>query len=167
MPSSRAANLAVLVCSALSTAVLTATLAGCAPESVPEVDRTTEAQAIRNLDAALSEAAQKRDPEAYSAFFAEEAVQLPPNGPPATGRATIQEGAAGMFGAGADLRFETLDVKVASSGDLAVSRGKYFLRMQTPGGPIQDEGSFLEVWEKVSGEWKITADIYNSDLPEG
>ena len=48
---------------------------------------------------------------------------------------------------------------------MAFSRGKYFLTLDTPGGLIQDEGSYLEVWEKVAGQWKITADIYNSDLP--
>jgi ketosteroid isomerase-like protein len=47
---------------------------------------------------------------------------------------------------------------------MAFSQGKYFLSLETPGGVIQDEGSYLEVWEKVEGEWKITADIYNTDL---
>jgi len=49
---------------------------------------------------------------------------------------------------------------------MAVSRGRWFLSIPTPDGPIKDEGSFVEVWEKVSGKWKITVDIYNSDLPD-
>ena len=139
---------------------------GCANEPLPEIDLSAEAQTIRDLDVALSEAAQNRDAEAFGSFFAENAVQLPPKASPENGRAVIQEGAAGLLGIGADLRFETVDVKVAGSGDLAISRGRWFLSIPTPEGPVQDEGSFVEVWEKFSGEWKITVDIYNSDLPD-
>jgi len=142
-------------------------LIGCSSGSPPEVDLLAEARVIRDLDVALSQAAQDRDPEAFALFFAENATQLPPNSPPISGRIPIQEAAAGLLGAGADLRFETMDVKVARSGDLAFSRGQYFLSIETPDGLIQDEGSFIEVWEKVAGEWKIISDIYNSDLPAG
>jgi ketosteroid isomerase-like protein len=92
---------------------------------------------------------------------------MPPNAPPLEGRTAIQESAAGLLGAGANLRFETAEVKVAASGDMAITRGRYFLTLETPGGLIEDEGSYLEVWEKVDGEWKITTDIYNTDLPSG
>lgn len=147
--------------------LLVALSAGCAPDPPPGVDLGAEAQAIRDLDARLSRAAQNRDAEAFGAFFAENAVQLPPGSPPLRGRTAIQESAAGLLGAGADLRFETLEVKVSTFGDMAFSRGMFYLTLETPGGPIRDEGSYLEVWEKVAGEWKITADIYNSDLPAG
>jgi uncharacterized protein (TIGR02246 family) len=140
---------------------------GCAPDPAPEVDLGAEVQAIRALDAGLSAAAQNRDPEAFGAFFAEDAVQLPPSSPPLHGRTAIQENAAGLLGAGADLRFESLEVRVSGSGDMAFSRGMYYLALETPAGPIRDEGSYLEVWEKAGGEWRITVDIYNSDLPAG
>ena len=142
-------------------------LIGCAPGSPPEADLAADAQTIRDLDVAFSQAAQDRDAAAFGLFFAENATQLPPNSPPLSGRAAIQEAAAGLLGAGADLRFETVDVKVSTSGDLAFSRGNYFLSLETPDGLIQDEGSYIEVWEKVAGGWKIIADIYNSDLPAG
>lgn len=141
--------------------------AGCAPDSGPVVDLPAEAQAIRDLDAGLSAAAQNRDATAFGAFFAEGAVQLPPGSPPLRGRTAIQESAAGLLGAGADLRFESLEVSVSGSGDMAFSRGRYYLTLETPAGPIRDEGSYLEIWEKVGGEWRITVDIYNSDLPAG
>jgi len=141
--------------------------AGCVSDSRPAVDLGAEARAIRDLDAGLSEAAQNRDAAAFGAFFAEDAVQLPPGSPPLRGRAAIRESAAGLLGTGADLRFESLEVRISGSGDMAFSRGRYYLTLQTPQGPIQDEGSYLEVWEKAGGEWRITIDIYNSDLPAG
>ena len=97
-------------------------LLGCTNEMPPEVDLVAEAQAIRDLDAALSEAAQARDVEAFGSFFAEDAVQLPPDAPPLNGRAAIQESAAGLLNAGADLRFETVEVEVSTSADMAFSR---------------------------------------------
>ena len=147
--------------------LLPGVLIGCWSEPPAEVDLPAEAQAIRDLDVSLSQAAQDKDAEAFASFFAENATQLPPNSPQISGRNAIQEAAAGLLGAGADLRFETMDVKVARSGDLAFSKGKYFLSLETPDGLIQDEGSYIEVWEKVAGEWKIISDIYNSDLPSG
>jgi uncharacterized protein (TIGR02246 family) len=142
-------------------------MVGCATEPAPEVDLAAEAQAIRDLDVALSEAAQARDAAAFAAFFSEDIVQMPPDAPPIHGRAELHAGAAGLLeGAGADLRFENLDVKVASSGDMAVSRGMWYLTIETPEGPVPDEGSYIEVWEKVDGRWQITWDIYNRDLPE-
>lgn len=126
---------------------------------------STEAQAIRTLDAALSEAAQVQDAVLFASFFADDAIQMPPNSQPLVGKASIQESAAGLFGPGVSLRFETQDVRVARLGDIATSRGKYYLVIDAPTGLIQDEGSYVEVWEKLNGNWKITLDIYNSDVP--
>jgi len=73
---------------------------GCTPEPPPGIDLAAEAQMIRDLDAALSEAAQNRDAEAFASFFAEDAIQLPPGAPLEDGRAVIQEDAAGLLGTG-------------------------------------------------------------------
>jgi uncharacterized protein (TIGR02246 family) len=143
------------------------TLSACGYQGPAAIDRDMEAQTIRSLDAGLSEAAQTGDAVAFGAFFAENAVQMPPDAERLEGRAAIQESAAGLLGAGADLRFETQEVRVSACGDMATSMGKWYLSMETPAGPVRDEGSFVEVWQKVGGEWKITADIFNSDRPTG
>lgn len=142
-------------------------LLGCATEAQPEIDLEAEAQVIRGLDAALSKAAQDGDADAFGSFFAEDATQLPPGAPPLRGRDAIRGAVAGLLGAGADLRFETLEVKVSASGDMAFSRGMWYLNLETTEGPAEDRGSFIEVWEKNEGEWSITNDIFNSDLPGG
>jgi uncharacterized protein (TIGR02246 family) len=124
-------------------------------------------QTIRNLDGALTDAARRKDATAFASYFAESAVQMPPNARPLKGRPAIRDAMAGLLDLGADLRFETLDVRVAEARDMAVSRGKYHLAMDTPDGPVKDEGSYLEVWQKIADNWKITLDIYHSDLPMG
>lgn len=148
-------------------AYLSLLLLACAQEPPPEIDQAGQAQVIRDLDAALSAAGQAQDVATFGSFFAEDAVQMPPNVPPLEGRAAIEESAADMFASGAVVRFETLDVQVSSSGDMAYSRGKYYLTIQIPEGLVRDEGSYLEVWQKVGGAWKITTDSFNSDLPAG
>ena len=37
--------------------------------------------------------------------------------------------------------------------------------MSGPDGELADRGKFIEIWRLVDGEWKITNDIFNSDLP--
>jgi uncharacterized protein (TIGR02246 family) len=103
----------------------------------------TEAQAIRDLDAALSEAAQNGDAEAFSQFFAEHAVQMPPDSPPLQGRAAIFESAAGLLGAGADLRFETTEVRVATSGDDS-GRGQLLGGMGEGRRRVEDHGGYVQ-----------------------
>lgn len=151
----------------LAWALLFFPLVGCAQQPPPEIDQAGQAQVIRDLDAALSDAAQAQDVATFGSFFSVEAVQMPPNATPLEGRAAIEESAAGLFASGGVVRFETLEVRVSSSGDMAFSRGKYYLTMPIPDGLARDEGSYLEVWQKVGGDWKITADSFNSDLPAG
>lgn len=43
--------------------------------------------------------------------------------------------------------------------------GAYDFTSTTPKGPVTDHGKYLVAWKKVKGEWKVGADIFNSDLP--
>ena len=45
-----------------------------------------------------------------------------------------------------------------------MDRGSYELRFDGESGPVRDVGKFIVVWKKVAGEWKVAADIFNSDL---
>lgn len=154
-----------LSAAALALAVVAA---GCVDESAQPLSETAlaaEVQAIEALDEALSEAAMARDAARFASFFADDAVQLPPGAPPLEGRAAIEEAAAGFFAAGATLSFANTNARVAAMGDLATSRGTYAWSLETADGVMRDEGSYIEVWQKVDGEWKIVEDIYNSDVP--
>jgi ketosteroid isomerase-like protein len=59
-------------------------------------------------------------------------------------------------------------VEVMGYGDLAYLRGTYSMRFTIPGvpAPIDEQGKFLQIYRKQSdGSWKLTREIYNSDLP--
>ena len=57
------------------------------------------------------------------------------------------------------------DVYALGSGDLAYDVGTYTLSFDGPDGKVTDTGKYVTVWTKVDGEWKVAADIGNSDLP--
>ena len=74
-------------------------------------------------------------------------------------------GASMMRTPGFDLTFVPEQIIVSSSGDMALDRGTYRLTI-APGGKAQvDTGKYVVVWRKIGGEWKVAADIFNSDLP--
>ena len=65
------------------------------------------------------------------------------------------------------LTFEPQRIDVSRSGDLAIDRGTYRLTGNPNGQQLDDSGKFIEVWRKTGGEWKVAANIFNSDRPAG
>jgi len=107
------------------------------------------------------------DAGAWSSEFAEHAVQMPPHFPANVGREAIQgwsHGFLSMF----QCRFSLNVDEVRVSGDWAIERGRYTIKL-TPsgGGPAMDDiGKYITIYEReADSAWKITRDIWNSDLP--
>jgi uncharacterized protein (TIGR02246 family) len=129
------------------------------------VDLAAEEQAIRARVDAWERAANE-SPEAFAAFYADDGVMMPANGPIRTGPAEIAGFMTEHFGAVENITFETTQVDVAESGDLAVERGRYTLRGTMPDGTaFDDEGKYLVAWEKQESQWVVVSDIFNSDRP--
>lgn len=151
-------------------------IAGCeAPEPEPEaeaapdqtqVDLQAEEQAIRDADAAMLEAARGRDAAGFADAFAPDGRLMFPYAPTAEGQEDIQARSEDDFGTpGFEVEWTTESIEIAESGDMAYSTGSYSVGMDTPDGPMEDEGKFLTVWEKVDGEWKVAADMIATDQP--
>ena len=139
----------------------------CSPPAVPDT-RAADETAIRSLDEQWSATAAKNDLEGTLAFYAEDAVLLPPNTPIANDRKSIRESWAGLLGPNTAVSWKVSKVEVAKSGELGYLYGTYQLSIKDPkGGPaITDTGKILEVWKKQSdGKWKCSVDTYNSDIP--
>jgi ketosteroid isomerase-like protein len=138
----------------------------CAPSS--SSDAHAAEAAIRALDEQWSATAAKNDLIGTVAFYADDAVLLPPNAPIATDPKAIRESWAAMLVPGASVSWKVTKVEVAKSGELGYLYGTYSLTMKDPkGGPdIHDTGKLLEIWKKQpDGKWKCIVDTYNSDLP--
>lgn len=113
--------------------------------------------------AAWMEAFAARDIDAMTAFYAEDAVLLPPNAPAIFGRdaisATIQE----MFAAGLGVELEDLEIKV--TGNLGYKAGRY--RTWGEDGSLIDRGKYIEIWSNIDGSWVLHRDIWNSSVQPG
>jgi len=138
-------------------------LAACAPA----VDYAAEEQRIRDLDQRWVEAVAAGDAATIVTFYAEDGYFMAPNQPQAHGREAIQAAWAGLFQLpNARLTFGPTEIGTAKAGDLAYDIGTYNLAFDGPAGRVEDNGKYVVVWEKTdAGEWKVLADIFNSNQP--
>ena len=130
--------------------------------------RASDEAAIRALDEQWSATAAKNDIDGTVAFYADDAVLLPPNEPIATDKASIRKSWAGLLGPNTAVSWKVTKVEVAKSGDLGYLYGAYQLTIRNPmGGPaLNDKGKMLELWKKqADGKWKCIVDTFNSDIP--
>ena len=129
--------------------------------------QTDLASAIRALDDEFMRNAMAKDAgRLVDAFYAEDAVVLPPNQQPVAGKAQIRPFIQGMIDAGlAEITLETTDV--SGSGDVAYGVGKYRMTLHPAGADrIEDKGKYVVVYRRqADGSWKAVADIFNTNLP--
>jgi hypothetical protein len=85
---------------------------------------------------------------------------MPPNAELAKGHAAARASFGEMIDAGLTGKIDP--ITVAAAGDIGFRNGTYSL--QTADGTVVDRGKYTDTWRKVGGEWKITSDIWNSDL---
>ena len=99
------------------------------------------------------------------AFYADDAILLPPNAPAMRGKDAIRQFWSGFTSLGAiDATLTTDDVM--QSGDLAAETGHFDLTITPKGSaaPIKDNGKYLVVWKNAGGQWKIVRDTFNSNV---
>ena len=115
--------------------------------------------AFQKLADEFDAAAAAKSLDRVMAFYAEDAVFMPPNMPTMTGQAAIRQFWTGLLAAPAvDLNLTPDEVNVC--GDMAVERGHYEVTT-----PFKDSGKYLVMWRNRGGRWVIVNDIFNSSLP--
>jgi ketosteroid isomerase-like protein len=157
----------------LGTALLLGLIPICAAAAKPApvdmgASHASDAALLRALDEQWSATAAKNDIDGTVAFYAENAVLLPPNAQIATDAGAIRASWAGLLGPNTALSWKVSGAEVASSGELGYVYGTYALTIKDAkgGAPAHDIGKFVEIWKKqTDGQWKCIVDTYNSDLP--
>jgi uncharacterized protein (TIGR02246 family) len=98
-------------------------------------------------------------------FYASDATFMPPNEPAVRGRANIQAWFQKQIDQGATtLRLTPTESRI--SGDLAFEAGTYTFGMKPKSGQsMTDTGKYIVVLKKEGADWKISHDIFNSDMP--
>ncbi len=127
--------------------------------------KSSAAVAIRRLDAEFMRTINTKDAGGLvSAFYAQNAVVMPPNQPMVKGRKQIQAFFQGLIDQGLS-RLLIKTTNIESAGDLAYGRGTYSLEITPPdGSPVHDAGKYVVVYRRQRDRsWKAVLDIYNSD----
>ena len=134
--------------------------------STAAVDTGVDEQAIRGHVDHWLQLVKAKDAAAIAELYAEDGAVMPPNAPIGKGRAAIQQTWASMMRTpGFGLTFVPEQIVVSSSGDMALDRGTYSLTIAPNGTTQTDTGKYVVVWRKIGREWKVAADVFNSDLP--
>ena len=123
--------------------------------------------AIRQLDVQFMKAGDARDAAALvKAFYAEDAVLMPPNHPIVGGHANIRAFLQGLMASGFQ-GIKLVAKEIKAEGDIAYSRGAYTLTTTGPNNAaVDDVGKYVVVYHRQpDGTWRATVDIFNSDAP--
>jgi len=120
-------------------------------------------KAVRDADEEWSKVAGAKDLDKTVAFYADDAIVMPPNEAAVTTKDGIRNLWKGFLDSLQDISWKTMRVQVAKSGDMAVLIGTYEMTMKNGN---KDKGKYCEVWKKKSGgKWKVETDMFSSDLP--
>lgn len=126
---------------------------------VAHADPRVEIEAIRGLGAKWVEAIAAKDLGWITDLYAEDARFMPPGAPTAEGRDAIAAVWKTMLAApGPTLTFEPNQIHLAGSLDHAYELGTWKTG-------DADHGKYVLVWKKRGPDWKVVADIFNSDRP--
>ena len=129
----------------------------------PPSAKGDEEQAVRDADAAWSKVAGAKDLDKTVSFYADDAMVLPPNQPMVTSKTGIRDLWKGFLDSLTDISWKTTRVEMAKSGDMGCLIGTYAMTMKDG---TKDTGKYCEVWKKqADGKWKVTTDMFSSDLP--
>jgi uncharacterized protein (TIGR02246 family) len=107
------------------------------------------------------------DSSAWAAQFADDGVQMPPNGPANVGKAMIGPWSH-AFLSQFRVQFALSVDEVRVLGEWAYERGGYTISLSpTAGGsPVRDSGKYITIYErKPADTWRMARDIWNSSNP--
>jgi uncharacterized protein (TIGR02246 family) len=121
--------------------------------------------AIRELTQDFATAFNTGNHDQAAALFTSDGFLMPPQREAVQGQKPIEVMLRRLGESGYEnLRLETL--RVEESGDLAVEVGRYTAAIhQANGTTIVERGKFVHSWRRL-GIWRMTANCWNSDLPQ-
>lgn len=136
-------------------------LAGCASngddiQMTPDLAEFSKSAALTWNDAWVA-----GDVEPIVNLYAENAMLLPPNSEPVTGRDAIRAFWQATFEVAPEGTITSVEAE--SDGRLGYERGTYTIA-DAEGNEI-DRGKYLVVWKLVEGDWKMSRDTWNSSVP--
>ena len=136
----------------VATLVLAGSLVGGQGKTDPALDKLAKEWAA---------AFNAKDAAKVAAFYAEDAVLMPPNGPMVKGRANIEAQWKRVLAEGVT-NMQLRPMESSISGNHAFEAGTSTLTVKG-GEPVN--GKYVVVYKRVGGDWKLDYDIFNEDQP--
>ncbi len=122
----------------------------------PAVAQKAEIEAV---NAKWMELFNKGDFDGIASLYTDDATAFPPGSAMVKGRPAIGAMWKSMAEQVSDPKVTTLDVKPLGPS-AAREIGTFSLKTKGPT-PQEVTGKYVVVWEKVGGDWKLAADIWN------
>ena len=119
------------------------------------------AEEIKAVNQQLSEAVAAGNLDAIGMLYTADAIYMPPNANPNEGRDAIMEGFAAEIAAGMGAIRLTAD-EIEVLGDTAHEIGRYVV--ETADGGHLDHGKYIVIWKNTQDGWKLSRDIFNSNM---
>jgi ketosteroid isomerase-like protein/quercetin dioxygenase-like cupin family protein len=124
-----------------------------------------DAAAIRLLSNKWQQDIAAQNIDAIVALHAPDAVVLMSHAPVATGSAMIRERwKEGAATPGLVLHWTPVKIEVVSP-TVATEYGTYTESFNTPQGKGTDEGSYVTIWRKINGKWRVALDAPVTSAP--
>ena len=143
----------------LSTAFL---VSACGRSEPPPFDLAAARKTIDAKNAAFTKAHVASDNATIDRMFTKDAKSFPPDAEPAIGYAAIQALTVQFLKYGiTDFREDTTDFY--GTADLLVDQGTYTITFGKD--HTVEKGKYINVWTREDGEWKIQANMWNSNAP--
>jgi len=147
-------------------ALALAVMNGCAQD--PPQDLETAVAALRDAADAYHHAASAKDRDAVVAFYADDAVMIPPNAGRVEGIDGVRNYRFGFIeNLSVDTQFATIRVDVSAGGDVGWTLAMVEVTFtDADGQPASDRIRDFHVWKRqADGSWKVVVDIWNSERP--
>jgi len=124
---------------------------------------------LRDADQAWEKVFNAKDLDKSVAFLEDDGSMLSPNEPIATGHDAVRKQFTDCFALpNLNITWHPDRAYVARSGEVGYTSGVYEMTFNDRSGkPVSDKGKYVTIWKKNADEWKVTVDIFNSDMAAG
>jgi uncharacterized protein (TIGR02246 family) len=127
--------------------------------------QSKDEEAIRALSRQWQQAVATQNIDRIVALHTSDAVLMLANSPVATGTAGIRSTWTEMAKTpGLNLHWTPSKIDVVNPR-VATEYGTYTESYDGPNGKLHDEGTYVTIWHKVNGEWKVALDAPVSTMP--
>ncbi len=137
------------------------------PPAFGAVNKATSPDALIKADRDFDGVTAEKGIDGWVSFFAEEGMQLTPEGN-IKGHEAIRAYMGPAFARpGFSLRWKPTFADIGASGDLGYTTGTYESRgTDAQGNPVVRTGRYVSIWKKQKdGSWKVVLDTGSPDAP--